>query len=75
MRLLFFLRKLILITCTVLVVWQGSQSIAKYLDEPQTSSYTLEKLADQEIMPICTICLEDYWSLPEIPQVFEDCEM
>ena len=62
MQLLLFSRWLIVVTCTILVLWQGSQSIIKYLGDPQSTAYTLGNFADQEIMPILTICQSEYFT-------------
>ena len=47
--------RLILAACILMVIWQGYQSIGKYLDKPQASSFSIERFSDQKVVPVITI--------------------
>ena len=63
--LVFLLSRLILATCMILVLWQGYESIAKFIAKPQSTAYTIEKYSDQKVLPVMTICPSEYDALPE----------
>jgi len=55
----------ILAFCITVVAWQTWQCFAKYLSQPKATDLSVEKLADQPILPTITICPGFYYPVLE----------
>ena len=66
---------LILATCTAIVICQSWQSLNKYLEKPQTTAISIERHADQEVLPSVSICPDVKMTQNVTQLVLEDCEM
>ena len=64
---------LVVATCAFLVVWQGSQSIQKYIEKPQTTLFSVEKFWDQKVLPVVTICPTDFLTTYANDQALAEC--
>ena len=74
-QVVLFLSHFILMTCSVLVLWQGWQSTKKYLDKPQTTAFSIEPLHDLDVMPELTVCPKrlEYLKRNESKETLEKC--
>ena len=72
---LLIVSRLILAACTIAVICQCWQSLNKYLDKPQSTAISIERFANQEVLPSVSICPTMLMTRNVTQHALKDCEM